>query len=259
MKRELIGVLDSGVGGLTVASELKKLLPNESIIYFGDSKNVPYSSKTNKEIYNLSRQITQYLLTNKAKIIVIACNTITVSALDKLREEFDVPIVGTVPVIKTAGKLTKNGKIGVFSTKKTAESSYQKKLIAEFAKGNEVLSIGTDEIVPLIERQNKEKIEKVLVKELRPFKKFSPDILVLGCTHFPLIKNKIQKILGKRVLIIDSGEAIARQVKRILESESKLSNSRNPRYTFYTTGDINNMKIILNELNLKGKVSKHGF
>lgn len=233
-----IGVLDSGIGGLTVWREIAKELPSESTVYIADSKNVPYGTKTPDEIHELSRKLVQFLLKNKVKLIVVACNTITVTSLDKLRKEFpQIPIVGTVPVVKTAVEKTKKGKIGILSTVRTAQSQYQKYLIKKFARDLEVLNIGTDKLVPLIERGNNSMIQIILHKELKPFVDAKVDVLALGCTHFPLIKDKIKKILGPKVFVLDSGPAIARQVRRVLARNKILSNSKEARHDFYTTGD----------------------
>lgn len=234
MNNRSIGILDSGIGGITIWKEVAKELPKESTIYIADSKNVPYGVKTPKEIHKLARKLVHFLLKRDVKLIVIACNTITVSCLDKLRREFpQVPIVGTVPVVKTASEKTRNKKIGILSTVGTAKSAYQKKLIEKFAKDLKVLNIGTDKLVPLIEKG--EDVDLVLPKVLKPFKEV--DVLALGCTHFPLVKNKIQKILGSNVLILDSGPAIARQVRRVLIHNDILSNSKRAKHYFYTTGD----------------------
>lgn len=234
MNNRPIGVLDSGVGGLTAWKEITKLLPKESTIYIADSKNVPYGNKTASQIHKLSRKLAQFLLENDVKLIVVACNAITVTCLDKLRKEFpQVPIVGTVPVVKTAGEKTKSGKIGILSTVRTAGSSYQKRLIKKFAQNLGVLNIGTDKLVPLIEKG--EDVNPVLAEILEPFKKV--DVLALGCTHFPLIKDKIKKILGPKILILDSGPAIARQVRRVLVRNKLLSNGKKATHHFYTTAN----------------------
>ncbi len=229
-----IGILDSGVGGLTIWKEIIKKLPNESTIYIGDSKNIPYGTKTPKGIHKLARKLVQVLVKKNVKLIVIACNTITVTSLDKLRREFpQIPIVGTVPVVKTAAEKTKKGRIGILSTVRTAKSQYQKDLIKKFAKDFKVLNIGTDKLVPLIEKG--EDVDSVLNEILEPFSEV--DVLALGCTHFPLIKDKIKKILGPKVLVLDSSAAIARQVKRVLMHNQILSNNKKAKHYFYTTGD----------------------
>lgn len=246
-----IGVLDSGVGGLTIWKEIVKGLPKESTIYIADSKNCPYGIKTAEEIYNLAKRLVIFLVTQDVKLIVLACNTITVSCLDKLRSEFpQIPIVGTVPVVKTASKMTKNKKIGILSTVRTAKSSYQKNLIKKFAKDLKVLNIGTDKLVPLIEKGDHVKmIQIILQQELKPFVDAKVDILALGCSHFPLIKDQIQSIL-KDVQVLDSGAAIARQVKRVLSNNNILSSSKRD-YTFYTSGETAPFNKILKSMGYK--------
>lgn len=251
MNRNPIGVIDSGVGGLSIFKEIVKILPNESFIYIGDSKNCPYGNKSSSEIYSLSKRLVEFLLKKKAKIIVIACNTITVSCLEKLRKDFpQIPIIGTVPVIKTASKLTKNGRIGVLSTKKTANSKYQKDLIKKFGRGLKVINLGTDKLVPIVENAPASKLDinKILTKELKPFQDFKIDTLVLGCSHFPFLAKEIRKILGKNVQVLDSSGAIARQTKRVLISENLISEYNNPVNTFYTTGKLEKFKNVAGKL-----------
>ena len=240
MNENPIGVIDSGIGGLTILAEIIKKLPDESFIYLADSKNCPYGPKTSVEIYNLSKRLIEFLIKEKVKLIVIACNTITVSCIEKLRKDFpQIPIIGTVPVVKTASKNTKNGRIGILSTKQTAESLYQKNLIKKFGKGLKILNLGTDRLVSLIENgEDKIEIRKILEKELKPFIDFKIDVLALGCSHFPFLKKEIQEILGNKVLILDSSGAIARQTKRILISENLLSEYNKSVKSFYTTGDL---------------------
>src|SRR3990167_1647863 len=245
-----IGILDSGIGGLSIWREIVKKLPQESTIYLADSLNCPYGSKSSREVYKLSKKLVEFLLKKKVKLIVIACNTITVTCLDKLRKDFPkTPIIGTVPVVKTASQRSKTGKIGIFSTNQTARSSYQKDLIRKFAGGASVLNIGTDKLVPLIEKGAAQRalpgggesgfeISKILKEESRPFLDFKIDTLALGCSHFPFLKRQMQKILGKKVLILDSGGAIARQVERVLEKNNGLSVYNSPEHILLTTGDL---------------------
>lgn len=256
MDNKPIGILDSGVGGLTIWREIIKELPKESTTYIADSKNLPYGNKTSQNIHKLSHKLVQFLISKNVKIIIVACNTITVSCLDKLRAEFpQISIVGTVPVIKTASKSSKNKKIGILSTVRTAESQYQKNLIKKFARGNKVLNIGTDKLVPFIERGRN--VDSILKKELSPFIDAKVDVLALGCTHFPLIKNKIQGILGSKVLILDSGPAIARQVRRVLTNNKIISSPQNSNYEFYTTGDKGSLNRILNKnMGYNGKAER---
>ena len=232
-----VGIIDSGLGGLSVASTLFKSLPNESFIYLADSKNCPYGGKSKKEILSLTKKMVNYLKKRKIKLLVVACNTITVTSINDLRKEFnDIPIVGIVPVVKTAAEKTKNGKIGIFSTVATSKSRYQKELIDKFANGAEVTNIGSSRLVPLIEKGDTEAIEEVLEEELIIFKEKGIDALALGCSHFPLIEKQISKALPN-VLILDSSGAVSRQVKRILEGNDMLSTSANSSYNFLTTGN----------------------
>ena len=232
-----IGIIDSGVGGLIIASVLIKKLPKESFIYIADSQNCPYGQKDKEEIYELTKKMVKYLLKKNIKLLVVACNTITVTSIDKLRKDFnEVPIVGIVPVIKTAQEKTANGRIGVYSTMVTAKSPYQKELIKKFAKNRNVVNLGSSKLVSLIEKGEGERINRILNKELRIFKENNIDVLALGCSHFPLIKKEISRLLPN-VLILDSSIAVFHQVKRILENNNILSSSQNSDYNFLTTGD----------------------
>lgn len=243
-----IGVIDSGVGGLSIVKALIKKLPSESFIYLADSKNCPYGEKSDQQIYKLSKKMINFLLEKKIKMLVIACNTITVVSINKLRKDYqNLPIVGIVPVIKTAVEKTKNKKIGIFSTKVTANSKYQKELINQFANNYQVLNVGSSTLVSLIENLDFNNLDKVLKKELEPFKNKKIDTLALGCSHFPLVKKEIQKILPY-VLILDSADAVARQVNRILKHNKILSKSHKPSYNFYTTGEIETISYFVNKL-----------
>jgi len=240
MNNNPIGILDSGVGGLTVLQAVITELPHESVVYIGDSLNIPYGAKSADEIYNLAKELIEFLLSKKVKLIVIACNTITVCCLDRLRSEYpDVPIVGAVPVVKTAAAVSENKRIGILSTTQTAQSDYQKHLIEEFANGCDVLNYGTDELVPLIEKGllGGPKLKTVLQKVLLPFQKEDVDTIALGCTHFPLVRKQMQEILGPHVQLLDSGGAIARQVRRVLEHNNARAEHTNSEIMVYTTGD----------------------
>ncbi len=256
MNNKPIGIIDSGIGGLSIASVLIKKLPKESIVYIADSKNCPYGQKSAEEIYKLTKKMVDYLLSKNIKLLLIACNTITVTSIEKLRKYYpNLPVVGIVPVVKTAINNSKSGKIGIFSTKVTAKSKYQKKLINEFAKENTVISIGSDNLVEKIENPDFVSIDKILEKELKPFIEKKVDVLALGCSHFPLIYSKIKKKLPN-VLILDSAGAVVRQVERILNNNKILSNSNKARYNFYTTGGLNAIGFHVDKLTKSGKIEK---
>lgn len=251
MNDQPIGILDSGVGGLSIWREIVRELPNESTIYLADSANCPYGEKSEQEVYRLTKKIMDFLVQKNVKLIVIACNTATVSCLDKLRQDFkNLPIVGTVPVVKTAAEKSKTKKIGILSTILTSQSEYHKNLIKTFANDCEVVNIGTDNLVPLIEKGDIDSlnVKKTLQEDLRPFKESRIDALALGCSHFPFLKKEIQKILGPDVQVLDSGGAIARQVKRVLTNNNALSLQEKPAYRLYTTGDLGSYKKVVKKI-----------
>lgn len=243
-----IGIIDSGVGGLSIWKEVVSRLPQESTIYIADQKYCPYGVRSQEEVYKLAKRLATFLLEQHVKLIVLACNTITVSALDVLRKNFDIPLIGTVPVIKTAAEKTKNKKIGVLSTVRTSHSEYQKLLIEKFARGIEVLNIGTDKLVPFVEKgvlYSKE-LHAVLEEELEVFRVAGIDTLALGCTHFPFLKEEIQSVLP-HVLILDSGAAVARQTERVLTTNNVRSNEFS-KHRLYTTANKGGFEHVASEL-----------
>lgn len=236
-----IGIIDSGSGGLSIWKEITALLPNESTLYIGDHAYLPYSEKSTAFIRHRITRLITFLLTKHVKLIVIACNTATVAGIDWYRTQFPtIPIIGVVPVVKTAAAMTKTNEICILSTKYTAMSSYQKKLIKEFASHTSVVSIGSSRLIEYIEstEDTRVKIVKELQTILRPIKMSTVDVLVLGCTHFPFIKKEIQKVIGSAIPLLDSGLAVARHVRRILDTNGLFTNSSRAFHEFYTTGDV---------------------
>lgn len=247
MNNQPIGILDSGVGGLSIWKEIVRELSHESTIYIADSLNCPYGNKSSKEIYRLAKCLVMFMIDQHVKLIVLACNTITVSCLDKLRKEFPaVPIVGTVPVIKTAAERSMRKQIGILSTKRTAQSSYYKNLTALFASDCKMVTVENNVLVSFVEKGEIKgrRLELTLKRILAPFLKVQIDSIALGCTHFTFLKPFMQKILGNTVILLDSGGAIARQVRRVLTHNDNLSSLQNPSHVFYTTGDINQFRHI---------------
>lgn len=243
-----IGILDSGVGGLTVWKEIITLLPNESTVYIGDSKHAPYGDRTPEEIYQLASKLIRLLQKKHVKLIVIACNVITTTCIDRLRSEFkDIPLVGTVPVVKKAAQMTRKKRIGILSTNGTANSYYQKHLIDQFAANVFVVNRGTKRLVPLVEEGQfvGEKVTAALKKDLEPFIQEKVDVIALGCTHFPFLRRQMQDILGKRVLLLDSGGAVARQVERILTKNKHLTSKKKAAHQVFTTGKKEILEAIL--------------
>lgn len=239
MNTQPIGILDSGIGGFSILRELIKKLPRESTIYVRDTANCPYGSKSPDEIHRLSTRLIRFLLERQCKLVVVACNTITVSVLSELRQDFPkIPFIGTVPAIKTAVSISKTKRIGILSTETTAKSQYLRDLISQFASGCVVINRGTDALVPLVEKGvlQGERITRALQKELKPFQDSKIDCLVLGCTHFSFLKPLMQQIVGRDVVILDSASAIARQTAKILKEKQLLSSEKHAEL-FYTTDD----------------------
>lgn len=240
-----IGVFDSGVGGLSVWREIKRLLPGETLVYFADSAHVPYGEKSPRELTELSKKVCRFLLSKKVKLIVVACNTATAYCITKLRREFNLPFVGTVPPVKPAAVASKAGKIAVMATPATIESDYLVSLISDFAKGIKVIKIPAYELEDLIEHGDLTggKTLKLLVKYLHPALKDGIDSLALGCTHYPFLLPKIKALTKNQVKVFDPAPGVAKQVKRIV---AKFNQSAKKQYQpeisrkqdiFYTTGD----------------------
>lgn len=231
-----IGIFDSGVGGLSILKEIKKNLPSENLIFLADQKNVPYGLKTQKELEKITERITKFLLKYDIKMLVIACNTATCYALSHLRKKFNIPIIGVVPAIKPAAKKSRKSKIAVMSTPATANSAYLKNLIKEHAVGTQVLRLGCEGLEDSIEDLDYPRINASLPDYVSEIKGFGADVVVLGCTHYPLIKDNIKKSLGSGVSVIDSSEAVANRVEYILAENNMLSREKLSE-VFYTTAD----------------------
>ncbi|MBU2632336.1 glutamate racemase [Patescibacteria group bacterium] len=250
MNNRPIGVFDSGVGGLSILRELKKLLPNEIFIFVADQKNVPYGGKTKEQLISYADKIVSFLVNQKkVKAIVIACNTSTVYSIDFLRLKYKIPIIGTVPVIKTISNLTSGGKTAVFSTPATAKSQYLSDLIEKFAGKTTVYKVGGTGLEDLVEEGNLNnlKIDRILHESLTPLREKGVDALALGCTHYPFLRDKIEVIMGPKVAIVDSGGAVSRRTKEVLTKENLLGNLKSDDY-FYTTGNEVKFKKALKDL-----------
>jgi glutamate racemase len=219
-----IGVFDSGAGGLTILTSLRQELPNENYIYFGDTANCPYGIRSEEEVANLAINASRFLLDQGVKIIVVACNTASQAALNILRATYTLPFVGVVPAIKPATRITKKGKIGIAATNQTVKATYLRHLIDDFASDIQVYAVGCPELVTLVERGelNGEIVEQTLRLAFAPLLEKEVDVIVLGCTHFPVLRPAIQRVVGKKVQVIDSGAAIARRTHGILDAEGLL-------------------------------------
>jgi glutamate racemase len=216
-----IGVFDSGAGGLTILAALRKELPQEHYIYFGDSGHCPYGTRSETEITELTIRACRFLIEQGVKLIVIACNTASQAALNTLRATFSLPFIGVVPAVKPAARLTKRGRIGVAATNQAARATYLRQLIDDYASGVQVYAVGCPELVTLVEHGDFDGplVEETLQNSLHPLLVNDIDVLVLGCTHFPALRPTIERVVGPRVLVIDSGPAIARRTHAILDVE----------------------------------------
>src|SRR5690242_18801450 len=220
-----IGVFDSGVGGLTILKELLRELPDERFIYYGDTGNCPYGVRPVAEIQELARNAARFLLDRGAKIIVVACNTASVSALANLRETFATPFVGVVPAIKPAAALTHSGHVGIAATEASAHGDYLRQLIADHASGVVVHAVGCPRLVLLAEMGilDGPEAETAIRDYVDPMLAVGIDVLVLGCTHFPAMRDAFVRVVGPKIAVIDSGAAIARQTRRVLAQRGWLS------------------------------------
>ncbi|MCH5257431.1 MAG: glutamate racemase [Lachnospiraceae bacterium] len=224
-----IGVFDSGVGGLTVAREIMRQLPNERIVYFGDTARVPYGSKSRDTITRFSRQIVRFLQMQEVKAIVVACNTASAYALDELEHEVDIPIIGVVkPGAKTAIEATNNGKIGVIATEATIGSGIYKRYIEENDTSVSVIEKACPLFVPLVEEGLWEDpvTDEIARRYLTELIDIDIDTLILGCTHYPLIRSTVGKVMGDKVTLVNPAYETARELKELLEKEGLESEKR---------------------------------
>lgn len=242
-----IGLFDSGIGGTSIWKEIHALLPWEDTIYLADSKNAPYGQKGKDEIIALSCKNTEYLLEQNCKLIVVACNTATTNAIKELREKYDVPFIGIEPAIKPAAIHTNTNAIGILATKGTLSSELFNKTVAGFTGVNVVEQVGYN-LVALIEsgKLESEEIRELLKQYLQPMIDANIDYLVLGCSHYPYLVPQIKEILPPHVKIIDSGAAVARQTKKVLEANMMLNDEKHKSTTlFYTNADPGVLNAIL--------------
>ncbi len=223
-----IGFFDSGVGGTSIWKEVVKLLPYEDTIYLADSKNAPYGEKTKEQIKERSIRNTELLLSKGCKLIIVACNTATTNAIDYLRANYKVPFIGIEPAIKPAALQSKTKNIGVLATKGTLASDLFAKTSSKYTQNITVLEQNGDGLVPLIEagKHHSEELKGLLKRYVQPMVEKKIDYLVLGCTHYPYLIPEIRKIVGDKVKIIDSGEAVARRTKAILIENKLMSTSK---------------------------------
>jgi glutamate racemase len=262
----MIGVFDSGVGGLTVLKSLLKHLPDYDYIYLGDNARTPYGNKTKEKVYEYTSQAVDFLFCKGCNLIIIACNTATALALRKIQQEY-LPkkypgkrVLGVVrPMAEAIAADEKFKKIGIIGTKATIKSRSYLREIKKLNDGLKIFCQSAPLLVPLIESgwNDEKEIMATLEKYLRPLKKAKVDSLVLGCTHYPFLEKQICQIMGKGCKIYNSGEIVAKSLKDYLKRHEELGIklSVKPKLKFYTTGDVGAFKVIGNRF--LGKKIEH--
>ncbi|MFC1576860.1 glutamate racemase [Candidatus Omnitrophota bacterium] len=240
-RRSPIGVFDSGIGGLTVVREIRRALPGEDIVYFGDTARVPYGNKSKQTVTRFSVENCEFLLRRGVKLVVVACNTSSSLSLNFLNRCFRVPVIGVIaPGAKQAALTTRNKKIGVIGTKATIDSNAYLREVKRADPAIRCFSKACPLFVPLVEEGWLDNgiSEKVAGAYLKELSLKSVDTLILGCTHYPLLKNTIQRMMGRTVRIVDSAEAVAAEVKDTLTKRDILNDTRRKaRYRFYVSDD----------------------
>jgi len=238
MDNRAIGIFDSGVGGLSVYLEARKLLPKESFIFCADQAFVPYGEKTKDELIDRVSKIIAFLEGKNVKAVIAACNTASVYVIDDIRKKFSLPIIATVPAVKTLSAISKTRKAAVFSTPATAKSPYLTELIATFAPDMEIFKVGGSKLEELVEKGELDSpsVDAILKDTLVPLVAKGIDAIALACTHYPFLRQQIQKIVGEQVKIVDSGNAVARRLQTVLDQENLLADEKKADQ-YYTTGE----------------------
>ena len=255
LKNAPIGVFDSGVGGLTVAREIMRQIPNEKVVYLGDTARVPYGSKSQETVTRFSRQIVRFLQTHDVKTIVIACNTASAFALETLEAELDIPIIGVVkPGAKTAVEVTRNGKIGVIGTEATIGSKIYSRYITQSKADVTIYGKACPLFCPLVEEGlwQDPVTDEIAKRYLAELIDIDIDTLILGCTHYPLIRSTIAKIMGDNVTLVNPAYETAKELRELLE-ERDLLNEQHPelgtnQYQFYVSDGAEKFKRFANSI-----------
>jgi glutamate racemase len=239
-----IGVFDSGTGGLTVLVELLRILPDERFRFFGDTAHCPFGKRSADEIRSFAAAASEFFLSQNAKLIVLACNYASVVARESLRQRYPVPFVAVVPAVKPASQVTRTGKVGVMATDAVSRNPLFLALVEELRSGAETITIGCTRLVEHCEAGEFDgpAVEATLRGYIDPLLAQGVDTLVLGCTHFPLLRPAIEQVAGPGVTIIDSGVAVARQARHVLEERQMLRAGGSPlsdedRLQVYCSGD----------------------
>ena len=249
-----VGVFDSGVGGLTVAREISRQLPNENIVYFGDTARVPYGSKSQNTIIRFSEQIIRFLKTKQVKAIVIACNTASAYALEAVRNEFDIPIIGVIePGARVAAEATRNKRVGVIGTVGTVDSGIHAACLKKLDQEITVIGKACPLFVPLVEEGwlHDPVTMEVTARYLQEFKDKKVDTLILGCTHYPLIRSTIREFMGEEVRLVNPAYETALDLRELLREMDLVSRGKEQEefpYRFYVSDLAEKFKAFANSI-----------
>ena len=251
ISQQAIGVMDSGVGGISVLKHIHALLPQENLMYVADSKYAPYGNKTAEEITARCFELADYLTAKNVKAIVVACNTATAAAINAMREKYSLPIIGMEPAVKPAAEASKNGIIGVLATVGTLKSAQFAALLESYGRNVKVVTQACVGLVECIERGEltQNSTRQLLKKYCAPLLAEGADTIVLGCTHYPFLRPLIEDIVGSGVAIIDTGAAVAKQLQKklaeqnLLETANKLAD-----IGFWTNSTVKNAEQVIAQL-----------
>ena len=252
-----IGIFDSGVGGLTVAGKMREILPNEHIVYFGDTARVPYGTKSKETVTKFSVENVEFLMEHNVKLVIVACNTVSSLSMEFLKRCFKVPIIGVIePGARGAVSVTRNNRIGVIGTHATVSSGAYEKAIKKISARYSVWTQACPLFVPLVEEgwADKDVTKRVARIYLKPIKARGVDTLILGCTHYPILKGVLKKVVGKDVLLIDSAREVAGEAREILDAAGMLNKSASRGEDKFFVSDEPNRFIKIGERFLKRRI-----
>jgi glutamate racemase len=247
---DAIGILDSGVGGLTVAKEVMRQLPRERLYYFGDTHRCPYGSRSQQEVCQFTLEIMLFLLQFPLKAVLIACNTAAAAGLKDMREKLLLPIIDVIePGARAAIKVTKNHRVGVIGTQRTIQSKAYEKALKKIHPSIKVFSLACPAFVPLVENGHRNTLlaKNVVAEGLKRLQGTDIDTLILGCTHYPLLAEPIFAAMDKRVKVISSAEETAAELSSVLQHQQLLSLKKKGSHRFFTTGSSESFREIAEE------------
>lgn len=251
LNQKAIGVMDSGVGGISVLQHIHALLPHEAIVYFADSRHAPYGSKSADDITQRCFSVADFLIAQGVKAIVVACNTATAAAIDAMRLHYSVPIIGMEPAVKPAAAASHNGVIGVLATVGTLKSAQFAALLETYGRNVKVVTQACVGLVECVERGelNSASTRQLLADYCAPLLAEGADTIVLGCTHYPFVKPQIRQLVGEQISLIDTGAAVAKQLAHVLaEHDLMTTDAATANVTFYTNSNADNATQVIAQL-----------